>query len=750
MAKIEKPRMPHLSLSVRLGIGQLTIIAAGVLGAEALTWLLLPWLVTWVPLHTAAVAAVAAVLGGTAAYLAGRQAQRRLADLVMVAEAWLRGNLTLRINDPTDDAIGALARRLDALVEHLEEDEQDLDRLRESNARLTDQVRALAVVEERNRLARELHDTVKQHLFSLAMTASAARTQFEMQQPSQADAPEPGSGGERGSVADVLEVYEALEPMVREMETEARAAQRETTRLIEDLRPASLHQRGFAEALNDYTLLFGAQEHILVYLDVQCEDQSLPPSVTEALYRVAQETLHNVARHARATRVDIRVRCTRRRIMMTIEDNGVGFEMGRARQGLGITNMQERIMAVDGRLTVESEPGVGTTVHAEVEVGPDIRSLSSDAERAARPRTEAWGWLGQKLMIPVGQMWPWSSPDQARYLRRPTVEPGRFVLKRERHFLGLLHRYGLWAAERPQHHPIVRIYPERAGARWEIDGRDWTLRHVRGLKGRAILERGELPLAAMQYRGRELDTWTDIIYDDTFYRLAHVEDGKGGFVLSDEDDELFLTIEGARMRLHQTLPLPLVVMVAARFIEESAIRRIADPNGKRNVETPTPPRPSPADEALRFKLRKELRAVVRGCADDLPADVLARVEAVERSILAILPHIENLNSSHPDAYTVRQTIRDYLPHALEEYRALPVDFAEGRPIQEGKTAHQHLLVQVSLIQQGIDDIAERLPQDTAQRLLSHGRFLKKKFAKPARALEQGETAASDTGGKPLS
>ena len=102
---------------------------------------------------------------------------------------------------------------MDLLAGHLEQDEQDLDELQERNARLTDQVRALAVVEERNRLARELHDSVKQHLFSLAMTAGGIRTRFDALRDVPAD----------------------LAEMVREVETTAQAAQREMTRLIEDL-----------------------------------------------------------------------------------------------------------------------------------------------------------------------------------------------------------------------------------------------------------------------------------------------------------------------------------------------------------------------------------------------------------------------------------------------------------------------------------------------------------------------------------
>ena len=90
----------------------------------------------------------------------------------------MRGNLNVQISDPLPDELGLLSENLDQLASHLEEDEEDLKRLSQSNTRLTDQVRALAVVEERNRLARELHDSVKQHLFSLAMTASAIKARI--------------------------------------------------------------------------------------------------------------------------------------------------------------------------------------------------------------------------------------------------------------------------------------------------------------------------------------------------------------------------------------------------------------------------------------------------------------------------------------------------------------------------------------------------------------------------------------------
>jgi signal transduction histidine kinase len=710
-----------------------TIIAMVIGGT--VTWLALAqWLGAVPPLlYIPLVAVEAAVATAATGALIGYHLYRRMAYLNTLAEAWLRGNLALRASDPNRDEIGAIARRLDQIIEHLEEDEQDLARLRESNARLTDQVRALAVVEERNRLARELHDTVKQHLFSLAMTASAVRMQLETDPAveSAARSPDP-EDADRAS----------LRQMTREIETEARAAQRETTRLIEDLKPASLQQLGLADALNDYTLLFGAQEHLLVYLDVECADRHLPLPTAEALYRVAQEALHNVARHARATRVDVHLHGAEHRVRLTVEDNGIGFDVRQARRGLGLDNMQERLMAVGGRLSVESQPGVGTTIIAEVDVTPPVAlTQTSEARQPVRPRTESWAWLGQRLMIPVGQVWPWLPVDQANYLRDPQLEPGVLRCREEARWLGMFHRYTLWAGEAQT--PAVHITPDRSGAHWRHgNGAHWALRHVRGLKGRAILERNEQPLAAMQYQGRELNTWTAIIYDDVMYRLAYEPDGTGGFTLTDELDDLVLNTGGAEIHLHRALPLPLVAMVVARMIDESAMRRIGTLSDKQAQGFAPLDTPGIGDREVRIKLERELRTVVRDAAGEVPADILDRLQALERTLLDLLPRIDNLNSSDIDTYTVRQTIRDYLPAALSGYRALPAGFAEDEPIQEGKTAHEHLHRQLDLLQQAIDDIADRIPREKAQRLLSHGRFLAGKFTQPGKgqpALKEEES-----------
>jgi len=500
------------------------------------------------------------VLAGTIGLVGGATVNyllaRRLHRVLEVSRAWMRGNLSLRIADFRRDEIGLLARQLNLLAEHLEEDEEDLEELQERTSRLSDQVRALAVVEERNRLARELHDSVKQNLFSVAMTASAIRTQVDALESAPAD----------------------LKEMVQEVETTSRAAQQEMTRLIEDLRPESLYAQGLAETLNDFTLLLGAREHLLIYLDVHGNDRLLPPTVAEALYRAAQEALNNVARHACATRVDVDLRCIPEQVLLTIEDNGVGFDPSEAHKGLGLGHMRERIMEVGGVLSVESQPGIGTTVAAEVALPhplgmrPDLAEME---ESRPMPTIENWAWLGQKLTIPVGQTWPWLPADQVN-LRRPIVEAtdgGSLIVKHSSSLLGLLRSYVIQVGQKV---PLAHIHCGRTGYEWEMLSASWALRRIRGVSGRMVLTRNGQPMAAMQPQGRMLHTRNEIVYDGRGYRLSYVKGKPGGYVLVDEANDTLLVAEGSdpdRFELRRALPLPLLVMVTMRIADEVIVEK---------------------------------------------------------------------------------------------------------------------------------------------------------------------------------
>ncbi|MGA9350690.1 MAG: sensor histidine kinase [Anaerolineae bacterium] len=545
----------RMNLQHKLVLTHLVVTLAAVLIVEGVSLgvLTLIGLELFGGIHFALVTVGAALAGLLLGAWASHPITRRLGRALEISRAWLRGNLSLRIADPVSDDVGLLASQLDLLAEHLEKDEQDLEELRERNARLSDQVRALAVVEERNRLARELHDSVKQHLFSLAMTASAIRARFDALQ----------------------DVPDELDEMVREVETTAQAAQREMTRLIKDLRPGSLQEQGLAEALNDYTLLFGAREHILIYLEVQGNDALLPPSVSEALYRVAQEALHNVARHSRATRVDVRLRCIPEQVALTIRDNGVGFDTSQPRRGLGLANMEERVMTVGGALTVVSQIGIGTTVLAEVALPHplgtmEFREIAGVDRDRPSPTIENWPWLGQRLVIPVGQTWPWLPADQV-HLRRPLVDFNEepILIKRDFGFLGFKRSYLL----QPVQHrtPLIRVNQSRSEYEWESGGASWALRRISGLSGRMVLTRNGQSLAAMQYQGRLLNTWNEIVYDGRGYRLSYVKGRPGCCVLVDEvGDELLTVVSGAlpQIEMRRALPLPLLVMVTMRIVDE--------------------------------------------------------------------------------------------------------------------------------------------------------------------------------------
>jgi signal transduction histidine kinase len=543
-------------------VGMRYILFALLFGTNAVTTLLLTYLVY--PLFSSSpgqprnqlllfVGSFLTVLAiSVVSYFVSRTFIQRLEKMNAVTQAWLRGNLAVRIDDTADDELGLLSENLDLLAGHLEEDEEDLNRLSQSNTRLTDQVRALAVVEERNRLARELHDSVKQHLFSLAMTASAIKTRFESLDY---------------MPKDVVE-------MVDEIVNASQNAQIETTRLIEDLRPGSLEERGLAAALNDYTLLFGAQEHLLVYLDVHCNDKGLSSAVAEALYRVAQESLHNVARHAQATRVDVELLCAENRVILKIEDNGIGFDTTRTRQGLGINNMQERLLGVGGRLTIESQQSIGTKVEAEVRLNTQVESLHEPViTQPGSADPTQWSWLGQRLVVPVGQIWPWLPDDEDRHLTEPTIPPesSPLLIRRETRFLALRTLYTLRNGE--QRFPICRILREKAGYTWECNAATWDLRHVQGLRGRSILFRNGQPLAAMQYQGRQMHTWSQVVYHSRSYKLTLNPSNTDVYTLENDGGNVYAEIRKSDMtvQIHQSVPTTLIIMVVTRFLDEASV-----------------------------------------------------------------------------------------------------------------------------------------------------------------------------------
>lgn len=214
------------------------------------------------------------------------------------------------------------------------------------NARLWERSREVSTLEERERLARELHDAMSQTLFSLQLTARTAAHALP-------DDPHRATS----LLADVADL--------------ARGAVQEFRALLVDLQPPDLEREGLAGALR-------AHVHLLDRVhdeDVTLTVEGVPnpkPEVERALFRIAQEALGNALRHAKADRIGVGLRVDDDRLVLSVADDGVGFDPSAARvrsTRLGLASMRHRARSVGGRLRVTSTPGQGTTVEAVVPRG---------------------------------------------------------------------------------------------------------------------------------------------------------------------------------------------------------------------------------------------------------------------------------------------------------------------------------------------------------------------------------------------
>lgn len=193
---------------------------------------------------------------------------------------------------------------------------------------------------ERKRLARELHDETGQALTSILLGLRTLEQSIDSEDGRQA-------------AAEVREIVVTTLQRVR--------------RLAVELRPAALDDFGLVPALERLVDTYRAQSSLEIDLEVRLRDGRLPAEIETTLYRIVQEALTNVAKHARADRVSILLRERDGAVAVVIEDDGVGFDAGSASSGgLGLAGMQERVSLVGGRFRVETAPGRGTTLAAEV------------------------------------------------------------------------------------------------------------------------------------------------------------------------------------------------------------------------------------------------------------------------------------------------------------------------------------------------------------------------------------------------
>ncbi len=237
--------------------------------------------------------------------------------------------------------------------------------LSEQQSVLIAQLREAAIQEERNRLARDLHDTIKQQLFSINVAAATAQSLLHHHP-------------------------EAIVQHIQHVRDLSHAAMAEMKALLTQLRPQPLATVGLIEAIRDQleALRFRAEVTTELHYDVLPDEGRLPLGAQETIFRVVQEALSNVARHARARHTQVALTCETTNgsevLHVCITDDGQGVDPATTPSGMGLTNMRTRIEAIGGTLAVRSTPNAGTTVCFRI----PLLELEADKEKERRMKEE--------------------------------------------------------------------------------------------------------------------------------------------------------------------------------------------------------------------------------------------------------------------------------------------------------------------------------------------------------------------------
>lgn len=271
----------------------------------------------------------AGFVGTIFGFVTARGLTRRLRRVNQAADQWSKGDFSTFIQDRSGDELSQLAGQLNRMAEQLQN--------------LVQTKQELASLEERNRLARDLHDSVKQQVFATTMQVGAARAEIDQ---------------------DAQAAREHLD----EAEKLSRQAQSELNAIIRELQPESLRGRQLNQALRECVEDWSRQNMIPAEVSLE-EGLKLPLEVEQTLFRITQEALSNITKHSAATKIEVHLYEEKDNVMLVISDNGKGFDIeAAAGKGVGLRSMRERIESLDGSLLVESTIGEGTRLIAKCQV----------------------------------------------------------------------------------------------------------------------------------------------------------------------------------------------------------------------------------------------------------------------------------------------------------------------------------------------------------------------------------------------
>lgn len=215
-----------------------------------------------------------------------------------------------------------------------------IDDLTRSRANLMRVEREAGRLNERQRIARDIHDTLAQHFTSIIMHLSAAKHSNP----------------------------ESVQTQVQQAEDAAREGLNGIRRIVWDMQPEQFEKASLVEAVEELSARWSAENNIQVKMKVTGTPRSLTSSAETALLRISQEALHNIKKHAQAKNVNITFSFMEDIFVMDIADDGLGFEPSKNKNGFGMTTMRERAEELGGTLTIESEQGIGTAIAVSIPV----------------------------------------------------------------------------------------------------------------------------------------------------------------------------------------------------------------------------------------------------------------------------------------------------------------------------------------------------------------------------------------------
>jgi len=288
-------------------------------------WDFLPWeeVLAYIGRSLLVFTLFAGILGSFFGMMTAGNLTKRLTKVSNAAHDWSRGNFSVIVHDPSDDEIGKLTSDLNRMAEQLEN--------------LLDRRQELSVLQERNRLARDLHDSVKQQAFAASAQLGAARAHFE------------------NNPDESLSHLQEAEKLVGKV-------RQELTDLIQELRPIEMKGKGLITAVGNYASDWSEHNSIKIETHVRGE-RSMPLQVEKSIFRIVQEALANIAWHSRADKASIFFDFRNDFLLIIVTDDGIGFVTDQnQKSGVGLKSMRERAELIGGELIINSQINIGTKV----------------------------------------------------------------------------------------------------------------------------------------------------------------------------------------------------------------------------------------------------------------------------------------------------------------------------------------------------------------------------------------------------